>query len=44
MEFRNQQHQPIRLLLSLAGGGEVIEIPDAKDLLPLAFDGSFLGV
>jgi len=42
-EYRSFQHQPIRLLLTLAGGGEVYEINDVKDLLPFAFDGLFLG-
>jgi cytidine deaminase len=42
-EYRSYQTQPIRLLLGLTGGGEIYEINDVGDLLPLAFDGSFLG-
>ena len=42
-EYRSQQQTPLRLLLTLATGGQVIEINDISDLLPLAFDGSFLG-
>ena len=42
-EYRTYQSTPIRLLLTLVQGGEVIEIEDAPDLLPLAFDGKFLG-
>ena len=42
-EYRSFQHQPIRLLLAIAEGGEIFEINDVKDLLPFAFDGSFLG-
>lgn len=42
-EYRSFQPTPIRLLLSLATGGQVIEILDVKDLLPFAFDGLFLG-
>ncbi len=42
-EYRSFQLQPIRLLLTLAGDGEVYEINDVKDLLPFAFDGLFLG-
>lgn len=42
-EYRGYQDMPIRLLLVLAGGGEVYEINDVTDLLPFAFDGSFLG-
>jgi cytidine deaminase len=43
-EYRSFQDTPIRLLLTLASGGKVIEINDIKDLLPFAFDGKFLGV
>ena len=43
-EYRSYQTQPIRLLLTLAKGGDVYEIRDVNDLLPLAFDGKFLGV
>jgi cytidine deaminase len=42
-EYRSFQDTPIRLLLTLASGGKVIEIMDSKDLLPFAFDGKFLG-
>lgn len=42
-EYRSYQETPIRLLLTLASGGEVWEVNDVKDLLPLAFDGKFLG-
>jgi len=43
-EYRSFQDTPIRLLLTLSRGGEVYEINDVKDLLPFAFDGSFLGL
>ena len=43
-EYRSFQETPIRLLLTLASGGKVIEINDVKDLLPFAFDGKFLGL
>ncbi|HZV68303.1 MAG TPA: cytidine deaminase [Saprospiraceae bacterium] len=42
-EYRSFQLQPIRLLLAIAEGGEILDIHDVKDLLPFAFDGSFLG-
>lgn len=42
-EYRSFQDTPIRLLLTLANGGEVYEIMDVKDILPFAFDGLFLG-
>ncbi|HJW30642.1 MAG TPA: cytidine deaminase [Saprospiraceae bacterium] len=42
-EYRSYQSVPIRLLLALASGGRVYEIRDVNDLLPLAFDGKFLG-
>jgi cytidine deaminase len=42
-EWRGAQTTPIRLLLTLVDGGAVIEIKDVLDLLPLAFDGKFLG-
>ncbi|MEP6646131.1 MAG: cytidine deaminase [Saprospiraceae bacterium] len=42
-EYRSFQTQPIRLLLATADEGEVYEIKDIRDLLPFAFDGSFLG-
>ena len=43
MEYRSFQETPIRLLLTSKAGKEVIEIADVADLLPLAFDGKFLG-
>jgi len=43
-EYRSFQDTPIRLLLTLASGGKVIEINDVNDLLPFAFDGKFLGL
>ena len=43
-EYRSYQANPIRLLLTLSSGGVVYEINDVKDLLPFAFDGSFLGL
>jgi cytidine deaminase len=42
-EYRSFQDTPIRLLLTIARGGEVHEIEDVRHLLPFAFDGSFLG-
>ena len=42
-EYRSHQTHSLRLLLTLTSGGEVYEIKDVKDLLPMAFDGSFLG-
>ena len=42
-EYRKFQDTPLRLLLTLANGGEVYEIHDVHDILPFAFDGSFLG-
>jgi cytidine deaminase len=42
-EYRSFQPKPIRLLLALVKGGIVYEIHDVIDLLPLAFDGKFLG-
>ncbi len=42
-EYRSSQDTPIRLLLGVAGRELVYEINDVKDLLPFAFDGSFLG-
>lgn len=42
-EYRSYQTTPVRLLLTLARGGEVYVIYDVKDILPFAFDGSFLG-
>ena len=43
-EYRSFQKTPIRLLLTLAGGGVVYEINDVMDILPFAFDGAFLGL
>ncbi len=43
-EYRRFQEKPIRLLLTIASGGEVYEINDVLDLLPFAFDGAFLGL
>jgi cytidine deaminase len=42
-EYRKYQDIPMRLLLSLASGGVIYEIHDVPDILPFAFDGSFLG-
>lgn len=42
-EFRNQQDAPVRLLLASLNCEEIIEIEDVSVLLPMAFDGSFLG-
>jgi cytidine deaminase len=42
-EYRSFQTTPIRLLLTLVRSEEVIEIQDVTDLLPLSFDGKFLG-
>lgn len=44
LEYRRAQANPIRLLLTLSGGGPVLDIKDVTDLLPLAFNGSFLGL
>ena len=44
LEYRSYQTSPIRLLLTLAKGGVVYELEDVTGLLPLAFDGKFLGV
>jgi cytidine deaminase len=43
-EYRSFQATPIKLLLTLSNGGEVYEINDVMDILPFAFDGSFLGL
>ena len=43
LEYRSYQQEPIRLLMTLVRGGEVWELEDVKGLLPLAFDGKFLG-
>jgi cytidine deaminase len=42
-EYQAGQSDPIRLLLTLAPAGPVIEVPDALQLLPLAFDPKVLG-
>lgn len=42
-EYRKSQDAPLRLLLTLANGGVIYEIHDVPDILPFAFDGSFLG-
>jgi cytidine deaminase len=42
-EYRSFQQSPIRLLLTSKLSTEVIEINDITDLLPMAFDGKFLG-
>ena len=42
-EFRSFQNSPIRLLLGSMHGKEIHEINDVRDLLPFAFNGSFLG-
>jgi cytidine deaminase len=42
-EYRAHQSTPIRLLLAVTNGDEVYEIPDVTSLLPLGFDGTFLG-
>ncbi|MDQ3016478.1 MAG: cytidine deaminase [Bacteroidota bacterium] len=42
-EYRSQQENKISLLLGVTGDEIVYEINDVKDLLPFAFDGSFLG-
>jgi cytidine deaminase len=42
-EYRSYQSTPIRLLLVNKRHPDVIEIGDVTDLLPMAFDGKFLG-
>jgi cytidine deaminase len=42
-EYRSYQREPIRLLLKSKAGDDIMEIADITDLLPLAFDGKFLG-
>ena len=42
-EYRGYQEAPIRVLLTSKLSTEVIEINDITDLLPMAFDGKFLG-
>ena len=42
-EYRNMQEQPIRIFLGSGNSNEIMEINDVRDLLPFAFDGSFLG-
>ena len=43
-EYRSFQKTPIRLLLTLAGGGVVYEINDVMDILPFAFGVAILGL
>ena len=42
-EYRQHQATPIKLLLASRNSKVVLEIEDVTDLLPLSFDGSFLG-
>ena len=42
-EYRNQQATPVRLILASRNSKEIFEINDVVDLLPLSFDGTFLG-
>ena len=42
-EYRSFQDHPMRLLLGTLSGTEVYEIKDINDILPFAFNGSFLG-
>lgn len=42
-EYRDFQEIPIRLLLGSRHSPEIYEIKDVRDLLPFAFNGSFLG-
>lgn len=42
-EYRDFQENPIRLLLGSMHGSEIYEIADVRDLLPFAFNGTFLG-
>jgi len=42
-EYRNFQNTPVRLLLGSMRSKEIHEINDVRDLLPFAFNGSFLG-
>jgi cytidine deaminase len=42
-EYRNHQATPVRLLLASKKSKEIFEINDVADLLPLSFDGTFLG-
>lgn len=43
MEYRKFQDTPIRILLASTRGNQIYEVNDISDLLPFAFDGSFLG-
>lgn len=43
-EYRSFQDTPIRILLTIAAGGEIVVINDITDILPFAFDGLFLGL
>lgn len=42
-EYRDLQELPIRLLLGSKSSTEIYEIKDVRDLLPFAFNGTFLG-
>jgi cytidine deaminase len=42
-EYRDFQEIPIRLLLGSMNSPEIFEINDVRDLLPFAFNGTFLG-
>lgn len=43
LEYRRHQATSLRLLLATTHGKTVLEINDVADLLPLAFNGTFLG-
>lgn len=42
-EYRSFQDNPVRLILAATNSLQIFEINDIKDLLPLSFDGGFLG-
>lgn len=42
-EYRDFQESPIRILLGSKHSPEIYEINDVRDLLPFAFNGTFLG-
>ena len=42
-EYRGFQDNPVRLILASTNSQEIFEIDDVTDLLPLSFDGRFLG-
>lgn len=42
-EYRSFQTNPVRLILASINSPEIFEISDVNDLLPLSFDGRFLG-